>query len=67
MITKKDLKGFGYATLEELFAYIIERRENGQFEQVRSIVGNLSNTQHIKFLKWLGDNGYELSHIILGD
>jgi hypothetical protein len=67
MITKKGLKGFGYATLEELFAYIIESKENGQFEQVRGIIGNLSNAQHVEFIKWLRDEGHELGDIFLGD
>jgi len=67
MISKKDLKSYGKATMEELFEYIIERKENGQFEQTRSIIGHLSNAQHVEFIKWLRDNGQEISDIFLGD
>ncbi|CAG0970876.1 MAG: hypothetical protein OIN86_10190 [Candidatus Methanoperedens sp.] len=67
MISKKDLKGYGKATMEELFEYIIESRENGQFEQTRSIISHLSESQHIESIKWLRDNGQEISDIFLGD
>jgi hypothetical protein len=67
MITKKDLKGYGQETMGGLFAYIIESKENGQFEKVRSIISNLSSSQHIEFIKWLRDEGHEISDIYLGD
>ncbi|MGB8216283.1 MAG: hypothetical protein WCE94_03185 [Candidatus Methanoperedens sp.] len=67
MITKKELKRLGYKTIEELYDYIIESKINGQFEQVRKIVSNLSHVQHMAFLKWLRDEGHEISNIFLSD
>lgn len=56
MISKKYITGLGFETIEQLFNYIVESKENGQFSQVKELVQKLSGRQYKAFLQYLQDN-----------
>ena len=55
-ISKKDLKGLEFETIEEYFNYIVESEANGQFKQCEELVNKLSHEQFIDFLGYLNDH-----------
>lgn len=53
MISKKDLSGFGFNSMDEFYNYIVESEQNGQFTQVKELVKKLSTKQYNGFLLYL--------------
>ena len=52
MISKKELKEFGFIVIEDYFNYIHDSVINGNFSQVRSLFKNLSKPQQNLCLKY---------------
>ena len=52
MISKKALEGYGFKTIEDYYRYIIQSKDNGQPEQVKELVADMSRTQNKEFIIW---------------
>ncbi len=65
MISKKDLKGLEFETMDDYFNYIVESKENGQFEQVNELINKLSQSQYNSFLIFIKDNGITMNNHFL--
>ena len=52
MISKKTLEGYGFETIEDYYRYIIQSKDNGQPEQVKELVADMSRTQNKEFIIW---------------
>ena len=52
MISKKTLEGYGFKTIEDYYRYIIQSKDNGQPEQVKELVADMSRTQNKEFIIW---------------
>ena len=50
MISKKNLKEYEFNTMYDYYNYVIESKINGQFKQVRTLINNMSKTQHNHFI-----------------
>jgi len=53
MISKKDLKLYGFENDEEYFNYICDSYINGQFPQVRELFNKLNQEQKNKFFAYI--------------
>ena len=56
MISKKALEGYGFKTIEDYYRYIIQSKYNGQPEQVKELVADMSRAQNKEFIIWHQDN-----------
>lgn len=65
MISQKYINGLGFNTLEEVFQYVVDSRQNGQFSQVKELVKRMSTDQHNQFIIWLHDNRVEVYKVFL--
>ena len=52
MISKKTLEGYGFKTIEDYYRYIIQSKDNGQPEQVKELVADMSRAQNKEFIIW---------------
>jgi hypothetical protein len=64
MITLKDLKIYGFDSIERYFEYIQESHINGNFTQCKELVKELSKTQKAEFIYWLMENAPDLKRYI---
>ncbi len=66
MISKKELKHFNYNSMDDFYNYIVESKENGQFEQVKELIQKLSAKQYADFIiRYLQENNIKLdSHFL---
>ena len=53
MVSKKEIKGYGFSTLFEYFEYILEGRINGNMSSCRELIMQLSKIQAVDFISWL--------------
>ena len=59
MISKETLKGYEFKTIEDYYRYIIQSRYNGQPEQVKELVADMSRAQNKEFIIWHKDNLFD--------
>ena len=52
MISKKDLESYGFKSIEDYYRYIIQSKYNGQPEQVKELVTDMSRAQNKEFIIW---------------
>jgi len=52
MVSKKDIKGLDFNTIEEYFEYILNSRTNGQHNQAKKLYNDLSVKQKNNFINW---------------
>ena len=52
MISKKALESYGFKTIKDYYKYIIQSKYNGQPEQVKELVADMSRTQNKEFIIW---------------
>jgi len=62
MISKKDLKELDMCDMEDYFQYIVDSETNGQFEQVKLLISDMSNKQKAEFRNSLSYYGDETAH-----
>lgn len=55
MVSKEDIKGLEFDTIEEYFSYICDSITNGQRQQAIRLYRDLSTKQRRAFLDWLDD------------
>jgi hypothetical protein len=56
MLSKKDLKGHEFETMDQYFEYIIDSKINGQNKQVTNLIKKLSKDQILEFSQWVSSN-----------
>ena len=56
MTSEITFQYYGFNSMIEFYDYIVESRFNGQFEQVKTLVRNLSNDQYKNFITYLNEN-----------
>lgn len=64
MITKKDIEGYDFKTMEDYFDYINLSKINGNYSQVSNLIKELSQKQRILFNNFLLENRYECKELI---
>ena len=62
MITKKQIQGLDFETLEDYFDYIIESKANGQRKQAKELFNELSNEQKRQFFDYVDTAYYYDEH-----
>jgi ribosomal silencing factor RsfS len=55
MVSKKDITGLEFTTLEQYFDYIVESKANGNYRQVEDLIEKLSKEQKKEFIKHLDE------------
>lgn len=65
MISQKYINGLGFSTLEEVFQYVVDSRQNGQFSQVKELLKRMSVKQYADFLLWLKNEGIEIESMYI--
>jgi hypothetical protein len=55
MVTKKDIEGLDFKTIEEYFQYIIDSEINGQIQQAKRLFKDLSRAQKKDFLDYCSE------------
>lgn len=53
MTSKKLLKSYGFELMEDYFHYIVLSHTNGQFQQMKDLISNLSKPQKKEFVLYL--------------
>lgn len=56
MVSKKLLKSYDFANIEQYFDYIVESYINGQLKQVIELCNKLAIGQKIPALRYIQDN-----------
>jgi len=64
MISKKDLAAYNFESIEDYYNYIVESEINGQFEQMRELIGKLNKNQYMDFMIYLQDNKIDIKKFI---
>jgi hypothetical protein len=65
MISKKDLKAYGFGDMINYYFYIESSNTNGNFSQVRDLIKEMSNKQYIEFIKYLTSENKPILDIYL--
>lgn len=60
MVSKSDILGLEFKTIENYFAYIVLSQINGQYSQLDKLFKKLSKTQKKDFLQYLEDTDYNV-------
>ena len=60
MVSKKDIKGLEFSSLDEYFEYIIVSTINGNNSQVKNLINKLSKEQKKTFIYFCGTVGDSL-------
>lgn len=56
MVSKKDIIGLNFTTIEEYFDYIVSSRINGQWTQSSELANKLSKAQKLECITYLREN-----------
>ena len=57
-MTKPIFKQYDFTTMEELFNYIVDSKINGNYSQVRQILGELKPVELRQFINYFSDRNY---------
>jgi len=58
MISKTELKCYGWNKMSEYYNHIIESEINGQYKQFKSLINDLSKSQKHDFYDYVADLSY---------
>jgi hypothetical protein len=63
MVSKKDIKGLDFNTIEEYFDYILDSKINGNRSQAISLFTKLSSKQKLTFYGYIS-NTYDANKLV---
>lgn len=57
MVTEEKIKALDFETFEQYMEYILESVTNGQMQQAKKLISEMSKAQKIDFIHFLGEYG----------